>query len=147
MFRPSSSDPTLIVRKANLLKIENAFRVLVVEDEVMISMLIEDMLADMGCKCVDVAPSVEVALEALAKDKPDFAMLDINLNGKRSFPVADALKNQAIPFVFLSGYGSPGLSGEYADAKVLQKPFRLGDLEVALGDFLNGLNRAARIDN
>ncbi len=87
---------------------ETDFRVLVVEDEVLISMLIEDMLADIGCKCVDVAPSVEVALEALTKEQPHFAMLDVNLNGKRSFPIADILKTRAIPFIFLSGYGSGG---------------------------------------
>jgi CheY-like chemotaxis protein len=116
------------------LRIETDFRVLVVEDEVLISMLIEDMLADIGCKCVEVAPSVEVALEALTREQPHFAMLDINLNGKRSFPIADILKTRAIPFVFLSGYGSRGLEGAYADAKVLQKPFRLGDLETALKD-------------
>ncbi|MEJ0092665.1 MAG: response regulator [Methylocella sp.] len=120
---------------------ETDFRVLVVEDEVLISMLIEDMLADIGCKCVDVAPSVEVALEALKKEQPHFAMLDVNLNGKRSFPIADVLKTRAIPFIFLSGYGSRGLDGEYPDAKVLQKPFRLGDLEMALKDTFGCLDR------
>ncbi len=121
------------------MKIESGFRVLVVEDEALISMLIEDMLADIGCKCVDVAASVEGAMEALTKAEPDFAMLDINLNGKRSFPVADFLRSREIPFVFLSGYGSRGLGESYADAKVLQKPFQLGDLETALEDALSSV--------
>jgi CheY-like chemotaxis protein len=115
-------------------KIETDFRVLVVEDEALISMLIEDMLADIGCKCVDVAASVEGAMEVLTKAAPDFAMLDINLNGKRSFPIADILLSREIPFIFLSGYGSRGLAEAYAGAKVLQKPFQLGDLETALED-------------
>ncbi|VFU09518.1 conserved protein of unknown function [Methylocella tundrae] len=114
------------------MKIENDFRVLVVEDEALISMLIEDMLADIGCKCVDVASSVEVAMEALTKAEPNFAMLDINLNGTRSFPIADILKSREIPFVFLSGYGSRGLDEAYFGAKILQKPFQLGDLETAI---------------
>lgn len=112
------------------------FRVLVVEDEALISMLIEDMLADIGCKCVDVAPSVEAALDSLAKSQPHFAMLDINLNGRRSFPVADVLKSRDIPFVFLSGYGASGLEQPHADARVLQKPFQIGDIETCLGDAL-----------
>ncbi len=111
------------------MKIETGFRVLVVEDEALISMLIEDMLADIGCTCVDVAPSVEAAMEALTKADPDFAMLDINLNGKRSFPVADLLKSREIPFVFLSGYGSRYLDDCCAGAQILRKPFVLGDLE------------------
>jgi CheY-like chemotaxis protein len=115
---------------------ETNFRVLVVEDEALIRMLIEDMLVDIGCKCVDVASSVESALEVLEKAEPDFAMLDINLNGKRSFPIADVLLSRQIPFVFLSGYGSRGIDGAYSGAKILQKPFQLGDLETALMDVL-----------
>ena len=121
---------------AVVVKIEEGFRVLVVEDEALISMLIEDMLADIGCKCVDVAASVESAMQALTRVEPDFAMLDINLNGKHSFPVADLLRSRDIPFVFLSGYGAGGLCAGYANAKVLQKPFQLGDLETALNDAL-----------
>lgn len=119
------------------LKINDDFRVLVVEDEVLISMLIEDMLADIGCKCIEVAPSVEAALEALKTSEPDFAMLDINLNGKRSFPIADVLTSREIPFVFLSGYGAHGLERPYDGAKVLQKPFALNDLETCLEDVIS----------
>jgi len=116
------------------LKFETSLRVLVVEDEAIIGMLIEDMLTEIGCECVDVAASVEGALGVLAKSSPDFAVLDINLNGKRSFPVADVLKSRAIPFVFLSGYGARGLDEAYAGAKILQKPFRVHDLASILED-------------
>lgn len=116
------------------MKLETSLRVLVVEDEALISMLIEDMLAEIGCQHVEVAASVEGALGVLAKTSPDFAVLDINLNGQRSFPVADILRSRAIPFIFLSGYGARGLDATYADAKVLEKPFRVGDLETALED-------------
>lgn len=115
-------------------KPQTELRVLVVEDEAIVSMLIEDMLSDIGCKVVDVAASVETALGVLAEASPDFAVLDINLNGERSFPVADILRSRAIPFVFLSGYGAKGLDDAYSDARVLQKPFQLSDLQMALED-------------
>lgn len=116
------------------MKFETDFRVLVVEDEAIIGMLIEDMLNEIGCKFVDVAASVNGALGVLAEASPDFAVLDINLNGERSFPVADILKSRAIPFVFLSGYGARGLAEAYSGAKVLQKPFHLCDLKAVLED-------------
>ncbi len=118
------------------LKMREGFRVLVVEDEALISMLIEDMLADIGCKCVDVAASIEDAMQALTKAEPNFAMLDVNLNGRQSFPVADVLKSREIPFVFLSGYGSRGLETAYEGAKMLEKPFQIGELETVLEDAL-----------
>jgi CheY-like chemotaxis protein len=127
--------------------LETGFRVLVVEDEALISMLIEDMLADMGCKCVDVAASVDGALQALTKAAPDFAMLDINLNGKSSFPIADILLSREIPFVFLSGYGARGLDEAYSGAKVLQKPFQLGDIETALADVFGSARAGACLDS
>ena len=116
------------------MKIEADFRVLVVEDEALISMLIEDMLSDIGCQRIVAAATVEAALAAIDRSPPAFAMLDINLNGKRSFPVADELISRRIPFVFLSGYGSRGLDGAYQDVKTLQKPFQIDDLEGALDE-------------
>jgi len=106
--------------------------ILVVEDEAIIAMLIEDTLLDIGCKSVEVAPSIEKALELLSERKPDFAILDLNLHGSRSYPVADVLKTQGRPFVFLSGYGAKGLEGAYRNSPVLQKPFQQMDLEAAL---------------
>jgi len=106
--------------------------VLVVEDEAIIAMLIEDTLHDIGCKSVEVALSVERALELLSAKQPDFSILDLNIHGTRSYPVADALRSRGAPFVFLSGYGAKGLDGDYKDAAVLQKPFQQIDLEGAL---------------
>jgi CheY-like chemotaxis protein len=117
-------------------KIREGFRVLVVEDEALISMLIEDMLSDIGCDCVDVASSVEGAIDALSKTEPHFAMLDVNLNGTRSFPVADVLKSRDIPFVFLSGYGARGLEQAYQGVKTLEKPFQINALETVIEDVL-----------
>ncbi|SFK39284.1 response regulator [Methylocapsa palsarum] len=112
----------------------NGLRVLVVEDEVFISMLLEDMLMDLGCSKIDVAASVEKAIEYLADGAPNFAILDINLNGKKSFPVADLLRRRDIPFVYISGYGEGGLESGHSGARILQKPFRLDDLRRVVDD-------------
>lgn len=110
----------------------NGLRVLVVEDEMLVSMLVEDMLMDFGCTVVGPAPDLEEAM-ALAKTADiDAALLDVNLAGKPIFPVADALKARGVPFAFASGYGQAGLAEGHRDAPVLQKPFRQSDLERAL---------------
>lgn len=107
-------------------------RILVVEDEAVIGILIEDILLDLGCGCVDLASSVETALGLLDDVSPDFAFLDINLNGTKSYPVADVLESRAIPFVFVSAYATHGLDTVHAARKILQKPFLPSDLDFAL---------------
>lgn len=86
------------------------------------------MLSEIGYRQVNLVTCLEDALDILSGATPDFAMLDINLNGRRSFPVAEVLKSRNVPFVFISGYGAGGLDGGFADSKVLQKPFRQRDL-------------------
>jgi CheY-like chemotaxis protein len=112
-------------------------RVLVVEDELMIAMLVEDMLADLGCAVVGPAHTVEAALKVVAEDPSiDAALLDVNLAGQPVFPVADALRARRAPMVFSTGYGEAGLRDVDAGAPVLQKPFRAGDLAKALQNAL-----------
>jgi len=110
-------------------------RVLVVEDETMIAMMVEDMLDELGCAVVGPAHALDVAL-ALAKTETDIdaAVLDVNLAGQAVYPVADALREKGVPAIFSTGYGDVGLQGAYRDAPVLQKPFRAGDLERALSE-------------
>jgi len=115
---------------------ESAFkgrRVLVVEDEMMISLLVEDMLEELGCAVVGPANRLEAALE-LAATEPDLdaALLDINVGGKSVFPLADALRAMGVPAIFSTGYGEAGLRDADKGAQVLQKPFRAGDLARAL---------------
>lgn len=106
---------------------------LIVEDELMIAMLVEDMLADLGCTVVGPAHTLEAALKA-AENEPDIdaALLDVNLAGQPVFPVADALRSRGAPLIFSTGYGEAGLRDVDAGAPVLQKPFRAGDLARAL---------------
>jgi CheY-like chemotaxis protein len=110
----------------------NGLRVLVVEDEAAISLLLEDMLLDFGCEVVGPAARLSAALDAAAREKIDLAILDVNVAGESIYPVADALKDRLIPFVFSTGYGSAGIKDAYRDRPVLQKPFAQHDLKQKL---------------
>ena len=116
-------------------------KVLVVEDEMMIAMLIEDMLDTFGCKLVGPATSVPRALELIGKEKVDVAVLDLNLDGKDY--ATDALRQKNVPFIFATGYGSTGMRPEYANRPVLQKPFQAKNLEIALAEALAASNVVA----
>jgi CheY-like chemotaxis protein len=98
-------------------------RVLVVEDEVAISLLLEDMLLDIGCEVVGPAGRLSAAAELASKEQLDFAVLDVNLAGQPIYPVAEALAARGVPFVFSTGYGSAGIEEPYRNRPVLQKPF------------------------
>ena len=110
----------------------NGLKVLVVEDEMLVSMLVEDMLADLGCTVIGPAAELEEAMSLAQSADIDLALLDVNLGGRPIFPVADALKARGVPFAFASGYGEAGLSEDHRGAAVLQKPFREADLAKAL---------------
>jgi CheY-like chemotaxis protein len=107
-------------------------RVLVVEDEVAISLLLEDMLLDMGCEIVGPAGRLAAAKDLASTERLDLAVLDVNLAGQPIYPVAEALAARGIPFVFSTGYGSAGIEEPYRCRPVLQKPFAQRELERAL---------------
>jgi CheY-like chemotaxis protein len=111
-------------------------RILVVEDESIISLLIEDMLIQLGCAAVWQASRVESALALLERQRPDAALLDINLAGEPAYPVAERLQAAQIPFVFATGYGWHGLSPAWSGRPVIQKPFRLATLADMLGTLM-----------
>src|SRR4051795_412878 len=108
-------------------------RVLVVEDEMMVSMLIEDMLSDLGCQVVGPAARLDEAVELVNAGGIDCAVLDVNLGGQPIFPLADLLREKGRPFAFATGYGDAGLREVDKGLPVLQKPFREGDLARVLG--------------
>jgi CheY-like chemotaxis protein len=98
-------------------------RVLVVEDEMLLLLNIEDILADLGCTSVGAAATVDQALALIKAEAFDVAMVDVNLSGVTSYPVADALAAQGVPFVFSTGYTGGSLDDGYRDRPVLGKPY------------------------
>ena len=107
-------------------------RILIVEDDMMIALLLEDMLAEIGCEVVGPANSVASALALAQAETFDAAILDINLGSESAFPVADVLREKAVPIIFSSGYGSGGLRDEDKACPVLGKPFRAAELNAIL---------------
>lgn len=106
--------------------------VLVVEDETVVSLLIESMLQDLGCGDIWYASGVRDALDLLARRTPDAAVLDVNLAGEPAYPVARHLARAAVPFIFATGYGASGIHEEWSGRPVIQKPFRCDMLACAL---------------
>jgi CheY-like chemotaxis protein len=104
-------------------------RFLVVEDEVMIALLIEDFMEELGYKAQWKADSVEAALQIIAREPQiDGAILDVNIRGRKIQPVADALIARNIPFCFMTGYGA-GMEIGYPGAPIISKPFDIVSLE------------------
>jgi CheY-like chemotaxis protein len=107
-------------------------RVLVIEDESLVMMLLEDTLSEIGCEVAGMASRVNEALEKASSLSFDVAILDVNLDGNSTFDVADFLASRHIPFVFATGYGAANFLTRFKGVPVLQKPFQQTDLEAAL---------------
>ena len=108
-------------------------RVLLVEDEALVAMLLETILEDMGCIPVGPAATVEEGLAMVADPAPlDAALLDVNVAGHQVFPVAEALKARGVPFVFSTGYGESGLPDAWRGHATVQKPFTESAIREAL---------------
>ena len=108
-------------------------RVLVVEDEALVAMLVEDALLDAGFEVIGPAATVDEAMGFLDGDRPDAVVLDLNLAGETSTPVADTLAARGIPYVIATGYGASGLPAGHQQAMVLAKPYDPSELTAMLG--------------
>jgi CheY-like chemotaxis protein len=110
--------------------------VLVVEDEALIAMLVEDALLDAGAEVLGPAATVEEALALLEGSAVEAAVLDINLAGQLSTPVADLLSERGVPFVVATGYGAAGLPEHHRGVPVLAKPYDPRELVETLAQLL-----------
>jgi CheY-like chemotaxis protein len=110
-------------------------KVMIVEDEALVAMMVEDMLDDLGC---EVAGSFGAVGDALAwlggNPAPDGAVLDVNIGGEMVFPVAEELRQRGVPFVFATGYGDLPRKG-FESVEVLAKPINVGALRRAVDKF------------
>jgi CheY-like chemotaxis protein len=116
-------------------KLLSGRNILVVEDEILVLLNAEDMLADLGCTSVSAAATAAQALALIAVQAFDAAMVDVNLDGRRSYPVADALAARNVPFVFSTGYSGESLDDGYRERPLLGKPYS----EVELVEILTRL--------
>jgi PAS domain S-box-containing protein len=104
-------------------------RIMIVEDEALVAMILEDQLEELGISIVAICASVPEAMKAIEKSAPEAAILDVNLGGQLVYPVADRLIDQGIPFVFVTGYGRESVDQRYSFVKVLEKPVERQALE------------------
>ena len=113
-------------------------RVLVIEDESLVAMLLETILDDMGCAVVGPESNIDDGLLAVTTEGAlDAALLDVNVAGREVFPVAEALKARGVPFVFSTGYGEAGLPEHWRGHPTIQKPFTEGAIREALMRAMN----------
>lgn len=107
-------------------------RILVVEDEALVAMLVEDALLEAGAEVIGPAATVAEALSLLRDGEPSAAVLDLNLAGEASTPIADTLARMGVPFVVATGYGAEGLPAQHAAVPVLAKPYDPEELTMLL---------------
>ena len=117
-------------------------RVLVIEDEALVAMLIEDMICDSGGEVIGSASKLEDALVLAHETQADVALLDINLGGALAYPVAEVLRQRGVPIVFATGYGSAGVIERFEDCPILDKPFDQRSLEQAIHAILKSRARS-----
>ncbi|EIM24426.1 response regulator [Microvirga lotononidis] len=111
-------------------------RVLIVEDETLVSMLIEDMVGDCGGYVVGPAATFEQAIAIALDEDLDLAILDVNVAGLVVYPVADILRHRGIPFMFVTGYDSSVIPERYRHTCVLSKPFSHQTFSDTVGNVL-----------
>ncbi len=111
-------------------------RILVLDDEPLISMLMEDWLNELGCEVVGPARSLEDGLDLAGKAELDAAILDVNLGGQNSFSIANTLELRGIPFAFATGDSSIDQDSGFADPLLLSKPFDFERVKAVVGKLL-----------
>jgi CheY-like chemotaxis protein len=107
---------------------QRPLRVLVVEDEAMVRMMLEDLLGDLGYEIAGAAANLDEARQLAASQAFDIAVLDVNLNGEAIAPVADIVAQRGIPMVFATGYGQRGVPEAHRHWPTLDKPYQESDL-------------------
>lgn len=110
---------------------ERAPRILLVDDEPLLTMLIGDLLSEFGCEVVGPADSVEAALALIESEGSalDGALLDVALRKGDSYPIADLLGLRGVPYAFVTGHGVGGLAPAFRNCLTLAKPFTPDDLQ------------------
>ena len=120
----------------------SGLKILVVEDEPLLAMTLKDVLTASGCAVVGPASTLELGMRLIEKEAVDGAILDVNLRGEMVFPLADALAERSIPFVYVTGY-SKLLRACNHGRPFLQKPYTNQQLLKIVGEWRSRLGPAA----
>lgn len=119
-------------------------RVLLVEDEMLVAMLLEDVLEELGCEVVGPVSRIDAAKTAIEDERLDCALLDINLRGQPVYPLVEMLDERSVPFGFVTGYGPGGVDKQFRQRPVLRKPFNIDELESILTRMTRARKSSAR---
>lgn len=115
----------------------DGLRTLVVEDNALLAMMLEDMLLGMGCSLAGSAANTAEAVRLARELDLDFAVLDLNIDGELSYPVADVLRQRGIPHLFATGYSASSLPARFSETPMLAKPYMAEELQQAMAGLLN----------
>jgi len=117
-------------------------RILILEDEPLIAMLLRDWLDDLGCEAVGPAHDVTDALMLIERDTPDAAILDISLAAENCYPVADVLGARGVPFAFATGRAGSEIPPQHAGAPLILKPFVFERVSEVITKILNAVDHS-----
>lgn len=107
-------------------------RVLIVEDEPIIAFALEDILVELGHEVVAIASDVDTGIDLVHGASPDLVFLDVNLHGRKSYPVADVLEEMGLSYIFATGYGGEEHPERHRDAPTITKPYTAGQVKDAV---------------
>ncbi len=105
---------------------------LIVEDEMTVALLLEEMVEDMGHEVAGLAMRLPQAEELARTRTLDVAILDVNLDGHMSYPVAEILAARGVPYLFATGYGAGGIEPRYRESVIIKKPYGLDEVREAI---------------
>jgi DNA-binding response OmpR family regulator len=114
--------------------------VLVLEDEPIIGFALEDMLLFIGCSRVQLATRISEAERIVREEKIDAAILDVNIHGRQSYPVADQLADRRVPYIFATGYGDRDHPDRHRNVPTVTKPYSVEDIRAALASMAGPLS-------
>jgi CheY-like chemotaxis protein len=115
-----------------------SLRVLIVEDEMTIALLLEEMVEELGHEVAGLAMRLPQAVELARTCVLDLAILDVNLDGHMSYPVAEILAGRDVPYVFATGYGSAGIEPDHRHGVIIKKPYAMADIQAAIENCVPG---------
>jgi CheY-like chemotaxis protein len=137
--------PLMLIAASALLGRTGMARVLVVEDEPLIAVMLQEWLVELGYQTIGPAGTVAKSLDLINSGKPDAAVLDVSLGSQDSAAVADLLRERGVPFAFATGYAVNGMATRYPGALTLAKPYDFAAVRKVLAELLASTSNAGPV--